>query len=129
MITAAIARPRGRQDIWEAIRRLSARDLPITSPSLATISQAPDTDVRLYLRCLVKAGFLQVQPGTPNVYLMVKDNGREAPRVRRDGTICPPTRRESMWRTMGRLKAFSATSLAVAASTEEVPVSETKTRE
>lgn len=125
MITATLKRPPGRQDIWAAIRQEVAQERLLTSARLAKLSHVRESDVRLYLGCLVKAGFMRVQPGTaPKEYLLLKDNGREAPRVRRDGTICPPTRRESMWRTMARLSTFSATTLAVAAGTEEVPVSE-----
>lgn len=130
MIAATFTRPRGRQDIWEAIRSLSANGASLTDATITAVAQCRGTDVRMYLRGLVKAGFLAVLPGnTPKAYTIVRDNGREAPRVRRDGTICPPTRRESMWRTMGRLKVFSCTTLAVAASTEEVPVSEGDARD
>lgn len=125
MITVRVKRPRGRQDIWEAVRALAHKGVKVTDRSISAESRCNDADVRLYTRCLVKAGFLALVPGeTPRVYALIRDNGREAPRVRRDGAICPPTRRENMWRTMRRLGVFSATTLAVVASTEEVHVKE-----
>ncbi|MEL7641028.1 MAG: hypothetical protein AAGU21_15430 [Solidesulfovibrio sp.] len=125
MITVKVKRPRGRQDIWDALRTLAHKGVKLTDRAVADEAQCKDADVRLYTRCLTKAGFLALIPGEkPRAYILTRDNGREAPRVRRDGTVCPPTRRENMWRTMRRLGVFSATSLAVVASTEDALVKE-----
>ncbi|GAB6037666.1 hypothetical protein JCM15519_38410 [Fundidesulfovibrio butyratiphilus] len=132
MITAKLQRPPSRQDVWDVMRErreFVAQDLVrLTGATLAMVAD--------YIASLRKAGFVAIAGETESpggnpgsfkraLYRLVRDNGREAPRVRKDGTSCPPTKRESMWRTMPGLGAFTARNLALAASTEDVPVLET----
>ena len=128
-LTAVGGKPRGRQIVWETIRRLRR----FTVKQLAAeIDHLPDS-VRTYVDCLSAGGFISVvdQEASANnrfakVYELVRDIGVEAPRLQRDGTPCTQGRaREQMWRTMKLLDSFTPRELAISASTEEQPVNET----
>jgi len=125
-VLAKTRKPSGRDAVWAAIRDQRARF------SLGTLREATDVHrdtIRTYLRGLEAAGFIRELGVAPPVgarfYALVKDIGREAPRVTRDGRPVTQGRaRENMWRTMKMLVDFTATDLAVAATTEETEVSE-----
>ncbi len=121
-----IAALQTRDAIWHAIKGLSpelftARD--VHRETGCSRGQVDD-----YIKALVAAGYLAVDragdaPGAPNLYRLERDCGREAPRVRRDGSkVTQGLGREQMWRTMRILGEFTALDLAVQASTEEVQV-------
>jgi hypothetical protein len=116
-----------RQAIWEEIRRLrngfKLRDLDVR------LHQKSISD---YVTGLINAGFVEyAEEGgvvLRTTFRLKKDNGREAPRVRRDGSIVTMgLAREKMWTTMGiraqKGHSFTARDLTVG-STREVQVSE-----
>ena len=125
----------GRQAIWQAIRE--ARRFTLNGLWHAT--KLERATVRTYLLSLEKSGHV-VRVGeqetarrafrstgrNPNreaVYELVKDAGIEAPRVRRDGSVCTQgAAREQMWRSMKMLGRFTYQDLAIHASTDEVRV-------
>ncbi|MBT0664738.1 hypothetical protein KI809_10545 [Geobacter pelophilus] len=117
-----------RQAIWDWIRKNGSVPFMVLDVevrlSLAT--------VRDYLTGLCNAGFLECTPspflGRPAIYKMKKDNGQEAPRVRKDGTpVTMGLAREKMWIAMGiraqKGHTFTARDLTVG-STKDIPVSE-----
>ena len=124
-LLAASAKPTGRQAIWQTIR---AEAEAFTVADLIKATDICRDTIRSYLRCLEASGhiaryFDEFPPGT---YQLVNDVGVEAPRVTKDGKpVTQGLPREQMWRTMKILAAdFASRDLAIAASTESVPVSE-----
>ena len=118
---------RGQARYWAVMRELTTRG-PWTIRDVYGQCNGIKTDVGDYVRRLAKAGYVKAvgeAPGTstPAVLYTVAKGGDEPPRIREDGTECPPTRRENMWRAMRMLKAFSLADLVAAASTEEVKIS------
>jgi len=115
----------GRQAVWEAVRELRK----FTLAEVAEASGENEGTVRSYVKNLVAGGYLnRSAPNGPFVavrYELARDDGVEAPRLRRDGgPVLQGLAREQMWRTMKMLRSFTALDLAVAASTESVPVAE-----
>jgi hypothetical protein len=123
-----------RDAVWEAIRKakgyFTARDIyKETRCSLYSVKE--------YLTALLNAGYLNVfdaeaagqAADTSKRYLLSRDCGVEAPRVRKDGTELTQGRsREQMWQIMRALGEFSALELAVNATTEQVAVAETEAK-
>ncbi|WP_027360553.1 hypothetical protein [Desulforegula conservatrix] len=111
-----------RQSVWNAIREQRT----FTSVSILNATSLEDlSSVRWYLSGFETAGYIKktATDKSPHVFELVKDIGREAPRVRRDGSsITQGSKRDQMWRTMRILKIFDADELAMAASLEESPV-------
>lgn len=140
-LTADQKRPSGRQAMWQAIRRLGVERFSLTDVTFQT-GLHRDT-VRSYLRALTAGGYLVIDGTVPSrpsqfgagpnaknpapAYRLVRDVGIEAPRLRPDGTPCRQgAAREQLWRTMRLIAtAWTPRELAVAASTEDVPVSAT----
>ncbi|MBI5136864.1 MAG: hypothetical protein HZA24_05945 [Nitrospirae bacterium] len=114
-----------REIIWQSIRRLGCftlHDVP------ATVSTKT---VQSYVEGLLRTGYV-VQlmdgkvPGRWQLaqYQLIHDVGIEPPHVTRYGqTPTHGLQQEQMWRTMPILGAFTARELALAASTERIPVS------
>lgn len=127
--------PTGRRAIWAAIR---AHADGFTRSALVRVTGIHRDTVGTYLRGLEAAGYIGRPadlnppsiPAAP-VWRLVKDVGVEAPRVTRDGRpVTQGLAREQMWRTMRMLKGdWSWRDLAIAASTEAQPVSETDARD
>jgi len=120
-----------RQRIWDAIRHQHAEDGLITMQgiriALKRQDDLPESLVSGYLRALIAGGFLvrsnpEALPAITAIYLLKRDVGVEAPRVRRDGSLPPPPGREQLWRTLKIIGAFTGQELADAASTPKVPV-------
>jgi len=115
-----------RQAIWEIIRR----DQIVTANRVKKEVLLSLDTVRDYLHGLTAAGHLErVQENTTWTYRLVKDNGQEAPRVRKDGTpVLQGLAREQMWRALGifaqKGKAFAVRDLTFFASTADIPVAE-----
>jgi len=115
-----------RETIWAEIRKTKGR--PFSFREIWEVTTCSRDTVREYITALVAAGYVQKlspldTPATP--YKLVKDNGIEAPRVRRDGTEITQGRgREQMWRTMRILTEFSPKDLAIHAATDNMPISE-----
>jgi hypothetical protein len=109
-----------RAALWAAIRRLGA----FTPKDVRYETRCSRSQVEEYLKGLAAAGIIEKSIDEPGLYMLVKDCGLEAPRVRRDGTtVTQGLGREQMWRTLRGLREFTAVDLAVQASTEEAPVS------
>ena len=110
-----------RQLIWEKIRENKQFCLSHLVRSLpGTIDKST---TRTYVRGLLAAGFLVKQ--SLLIYALAKDNGVEAPRVRRDGTMVESGRKqENMWRTLRTVQHMvSPLELASLASVEGTVVS------
>lgn len=131
-----------RDAIWNAIRATKGKDghpnQHFTARTIRGETGATLATVREYLTGLHRSGYIEAvgksYPDTgkiaANIYQLVRDNGIEPPKVRRDGTeITQGRAQENMWRTMRVLKNFSAKDLAIQASTEEIPVAETAAKD
>ncbi len=62
------------------------------------------------------------------IYALVRDCGVDAPRVRKDGTMFPPTGRERMWRALRILNEFTVTEILAAASQGGPDIAESEAR-
>lgn len=115
--------PGPRQRIWEQLRRKgrgTAREL-----RGELTGAVPIATVTSYLKALVAAGIVE-RDGDGPVYILIKDEGVEAPRVRRDGSrVTAGLAQEQMWRTLRmRGGVANARVLAMFASTRDVPIPE-----
>ena len=91
-----------RQAIWDWIRKQGGCEFMTTDVDVPLESST----IRDYLAGLHKAGHLEAIRigirGEANIYRLIKDTGREAPRVRKDGSLVTQgLAREQMWRQMG----------------------------
>jgi len=122
-LLAVSKKPTGRQAIWQAIR---AHRHGFTVADLARETDIHRDTIKTYVQSLEKGGYLVPQFSIPPDWRLERDVGVEAPRVTRDGKpVTQGLAREQMWRTMKILSAdFSWRDLAIAASTEAVPVAE-----
>lgn len=123
-----------RQRVWEAIR---AQRRSFTQESLAEAVCGMESIIQDYIRALLKAEIVdviaeeKVSRGANIVrrtYRLVRDNGVEAPRIRRNGElVVQGAGNEAMWGTMRRMferKDFNFRELAAFASTPENRISE-----
>lgn len=130
--------PKGdRQAMWETLRAIHTDGQPITVDGVwagMTVT-TPKSRVRDYLTGLEKAGYILRAPGpyrpaqTIN-FTLIRDEGVEAPRVRKDGST--PTGglgREQIWRTLKIIGDCTARELADAATTPTVEIAETTANE
>ena len=113
-----------RQGIWTAIRALGLGVWTIRSlrnETYCTISQ-----VRDYAEALVASGHVQKNTETtPAVYALLKDVGRFAPQVKKDGTKnTQGFSRELMWSGMWTMKIFRPKDLAITCSMENCLITE-----
>lgn len=100
-----MARPRGsgssgpaggaRGRCWQAMRILRR----FTAADICATAEAGARNVNIYLQVLTRAGYLRVlQPQRPGVtgghivYLLVRNTGPYAPRVRSGGVLWDPNR-------------------------------------
>lgn len=116
--------PRGQEGYWQIICYLADRQGDFTINDVDGETNAGRSDVQVYVWALHKAGFLaMVQRGAPNhvpaVFRLVKRQ-TEAPRLRRDGSVAPPTAQQQLWRTIRVLKVFGLKELLFSASTDEL---------
>lgn len=120
--------PTVRDRMWGAMRVLGE----FTQREVATVSETSITAVKEYMRGLLGAGFVEgiteLKVGVQRRYRMSRDVGADAPRVRNDGTLLPPTGRTRMWQAMAVLGSFSPAELARAASLPEAAVAEAEAR-
>lgn len=114
-----------RQRLWTAIR--AARTFE-TAEILSTAKVLVRTG-KPYLDALLAGGWLSKAPDD-GLWVLVRDTGAEAPRVGPDGRpVTQGLGREQLWRTIRMLRGdFDYRELAIAASTEEVPVGEIDAR-
>ncbi|MBV5328514.1 MAG: hypothetical protein JZU65_12915 [Chlorobium sp.] len=122
----------GRAAIWAAIRRTKI----FVIPDLHGETRCSKAAIRDYLTGLLNGSYINIHAesagiGIPIIYELITDTGREAPRVRKDGSVVTQGQgRENMWRTMRILKdGFTPHDLAIQASTVEHPVAESEARD
>lgn len=101
-----------RQRVWAHIRKqVGGFGLPDVRPGDVPKKTALD-----YLNGLVRAGYLTTAdalPGTPAIYFLARDNGIEAPRVRKDGSeVTQGNGNEAIWGAVSVLDTFDAQTLA-----------------
>ncbi len=120
-----------RQRIWEAIR--AQGDSEWTRIQIALAAEVEAATVSTYLQALVKAEIVAEtcraavnKMAVEIAYRLIRDEGLEAPRLRRDGSrVTQGLAQEQMWRTLRLLTGdTNARELAAHASTEAVPVPE-----
>tara|TARA_R110000868_G_scaffold225568_2_gene477827 strand:- start:32908 stop:33540 length:633 start_codon:yes stop_codon:yes gene_type:complete len=126
----------GRQAIWQGIRKLKR----FTAAEVWHETKEERATIRTYLTSLERGGYVvEVEMRAPKtgvlsrpsstrykerVYKLARDVGIEAPRLKRDGTLCiQGLVREQMWRSIKLLADFTPRDLAIFASTENQPVS------
>lgn len=120
----------GRDLVWQAIREMRTFVLQ----DLVKRTGLRSGTVEDYLRALLKAGLLARSGSQPSPlgiagafpraeYSLVRDLGLDTPRVRKNGTLIPPSGRQRMWRAMGILKDFSLRDLVATASLPEAGIS------
>ena len=120
-----------RQALWAEMRRLKQ----------FTVSQlCPDRSrsylVYSYLRALEAGGYVRRtdRPSyrsrpCPYIYVLERDTGIDAPRLRRDGSVVTQgLAREQIWRCMQILRNFSVTEVQMSATTPSVPVNDVEVR-
>lgn len=119
-----------RQRIWEVIRTLSGSEW--TRVQIAIAADVEANTVGTYLQALVKAGIIAIirRSEVNNLaetvhFRLLRDEGLEAPRLKRDGSrVTQGLAQESMWRTLRLMKGdTNARELAAHASTAANPVS------
>ena len=123
-----------RAAIWQAIRDTRGKggepNSPFTIHDIWAQTRCTRDIAREYIVSLAAGGFLQKlspAPGSSSpLYVLLRDTGVEAPRVRRNGTLVTQgIGREQMWRTLKIAGAdFSCRDLAISASTDEHHVQE-----
>ncbi|MEB3167886.1 MAG: hypothetical protein VKK97_04050 [Synechococcaceae cyanobacterium] len=114
-----------RDALWAAIRRLGA----FTLKDVRGETRCSKGQVEEYVKGLAAAGIVERVANELGRYVLVKDSGIEAPRVRRDGTLVTMGRgREQLWQTMLALGSFTVADLFVAASTDDHAVAESEAR-
>ncbi len=104
-----------RQRAWEAIRIFSPECF--TSEELSWKSRVDMGIVTEYIAALVAGGWLSISSvggrGKANLYKLERDNGIEAPRVRKDGTaVAQGSVNEAMWGAICVLGEFTAQQVA-----------------
>ncbi|MDR3323857.1 MAG: hypothetical protein LBS89_06605 [Zoogloeaceae bacterium] len=126
-----------RQLIWEAIRLAQHYDVGFSVPDVRANIPMESRDgialatIRAYLRALEKAGIvtpllLKTAKKPLALWRLEKDEGIDAPRVKKDGSrITMGARQEQIWRTLRILnRPLTLAELAAHASTDAAPVSQ-----
>lgn len=122
-----------RQRVWEAARRHLLASSAFTSADISRAAKVEMGIVTEYMKCLRAGGYIApidaaAAHGQSVRYTVVRDNGAEAPRLRRDGSqVTAGLRQEQMWRVLRMLKGadINYRELAAHASTESFPVDAT----
>lgn len=121
----------GKERIWHAIRALAARGKPFTRCDVAFEAKCSEGSARNYMEHLQLAGFLKAAGKQPKrngwyrntPYLLARDNGIEAPKLKPDGTPAEQGMvREQLWRALRILGHFDVIQLVGTASTDKKPV-------
>lgn len=114
--------PRDRDAMWAWIREhREFHQLDLYGDSCMN-----KRSVRQFLISLTNAGILEQNGQT---FTLIRDVGKEAPRVRMDGSIVPPTKSERIWRSIRILSQFDARDVLMAANNEEDPITEAYVRD
>lgn len=110
-----------RQRVWEAIRGLAGagNEGAFSADDLSRASKVEMQGVRDYVISLAAAGVLKMvgldvgARRVKKVYVLARDNGVEAPRVRRDGSpVQYGQASQAMWAALTALDAFTGQMLA-----------------
>lgn len=120
-----------RDRVWAAVRALKhfgyaeiADFVVDNAPAEASVRRIEEDTIESYVLSLEAAGYLRREPGARKrrekvCFDLVRDVGVHAPRVTKAGeTVTQGSARLAMWNAMRKLKQFSRSSLAHAASTE-----------
>lgn len=116
-----------RQTVWDAIRVLAGEDLVghFTVTDVVDRTKVHRKTTSDYFACLVAAEYLAQTVDTPPRFILRKDGGVHAPRVRRDGTaVTQGAGTLNMWRSMRALTQFTYRDIALHSTTPTVSVSE-----
>lgn len=118
--------PRGQEHYWQVMQQLDC-ETGFTLDAIYRKCNVSKVTIKEYISRLLKAGYLDIvseeKDGIITRYhYTIAKRSRFAPRVNRDGTECPPTKRDVMWRTMRMNKRFTLEDLVIWASLPEVPV-------
>lgn len=110
----------GRPEIWAALRQLKSA----TGETIRKTARAQWATAEDYLKSLALAAIVEISNNDlryrDRTYTLVRDTGAEAPRVRKDGSIIPPTQTEALWRSIKMIGTFTASELAAAANVAEL---------
>lgn len=111
-----------RQAVWAAIRWLRT----FTVRELREETLLSIESVQEYVTGLTAAQYLtRLTCDGPRKWMLIKDIGVEAPRVRKDGTpVTQGNGRKNMWEAMRIMRTFTARELAVTASMPDCLVEE-----
>lgn len=119
-----------RQRAWEAIRLAGLHGDTFSIAEIAAVADEDMPLVREYCAGLIAAGFIVLvekpRRGQVARYQLARDNGAEAPRLKRDGSpLVKGLAEEQMWRVLRSPAGgdIGALELAAHAHTEAVPVS------
>lgn len=115
--------PTDRESIWGVMRHLRE----FSQREVALLSRCGKGKIQDYLKGLIRAGFVKrLNPGGKVAeearYELMRDTGVDAPRVRKDGSMLPPSGRTRMWNVMQVLKVFTESELVEAASLPDAPI-------
>ena len=121
---APIAARTPRERLWAAMRELrvfTRRQLLAAVNKGATLQDAVTVSIASdYLASLVRAGILCMERdgrvASAATYVLAKDVGVRAPRVRKNGELLPESGRTRMWRAAHVLRQFGLRELVAAAS-------------
>lgn len=120
-----------RQRIWEAIR--AEQGVAWTRYHIARATGVEDATLTTYVQALHKAGIVEKVGEAPignlaaeGQWRLARDEGLEAPRLRRDGSrVTQGLAQEAMWRTLRLIKDdTNARELAAHAGTGAIPVAD-----
>lgn len=130
----------GRDAVWAQIRQQREFTRESLWLALERVQGDNRSTIDSYLTCLKNGGYIKIvdkrwlnedkqhhrqgDRGTYEyVYALIRDCGVDAPRLRKDGSpVTQGRNRENMWRTMRIIGEFNFRELAMAASTEDVPI-------
>lgn len=118
----------GQQAVWDEIRRLRDGAEGFTVADIGGVVEMHPTSIRDYLSRLVAAGYLKrISAGglfTTDHYMLIRDGGVHAPRLRRDGSaVTQGAGTRCMWTSMRHLPNFDAAELVAHAPEGDASVS------
>lgn len=119
--------PEGPQHYWAVMRALNVSG-PFAIADVHAMTNGPRlSTVKCYVLALAKMGFIEsagtrptVKGGIARLYRIVRDQ-REAP-IRKPARTARGEAQQNLWTAMRALRQFRVAELAVAASTDTVPV-------
>ena len=123
-----ITRGHGQDAVWSEIRQVQ----DFTIAEIAGVVDMKKASVKEYVKRLQAGGYVVPADDfkTSFRYLLVKDTGRETPRLRKDGSpVSQGAGNENLWRAMRMNAQFSITDLVVLCNTEKIQVKERSVRD